>query len=151
MLAAPVLLLAQRNNEKRAWQRGVSTPQQEAEALSALRKHLSLSEDQITQLQDLSRQFQATTQDTAEKLRADQTSLHEMIRSSSAPDELKAGHLVSEASALRMRIEIQRQELNRKAAAVLSSEQQQRLASLIAAFQTERQAMPQKMPESWPL
>jgi Spy/CpxP family protein refolding chaperone len=151
VLGVPGSLFAQRSNGKRAWQRTVTTPQQDAEALSALRKHLSLSDDQVTQLQELCRQFQASTQDTSEKLRADQSSLHEMIRSSGAPDEMKAGHLVSEASALRMRIEIQRQELNRKAAAVLSADQQQKLANLIAAFQTERQAMPQNMPESWPL
>ena len=66
-------------------------------------------------------------------------------------DEAKTGRLVLDSSALRNQLQASRQELAQKATAILTPDQQQKLAALPAMAQTQRQASPQTMPEAWPM
>jgi Spy/CpxP family protein refolding chaperone len=126
-------------------------PQQQAAALESLRAYLGLSDAQVLQLQDLSTQRRAAMKATSDQIRSNQATLHGMLTSGAPADEAKTGRLVLESSALRAQLQASRQELAQKATAILTPDQQQKLAALPAMAQTQRQASPQTMPEAWPM
>jgi Spy/CpxP family protein refolding chaperone len=130
---------------------GAHTPQQQAAALESLRAYLGLSDAQVLQLQDLSAQSRAAMKATSEKIRANQAALHEMLSSGAAPDEAKTGRLVLDSSALRSQLQAARQELAQESTALLTPDQQQKLAALPSMAQAQRQTSPGTMPETWPM
>jgi Spy/CpxP family protein refolding chaperone len=149
---AAVFLLAQLGlPSARAPQAMMKLPQQEGAALESLRSYLCLSVGQARQLQDLSRLNRAETKATSEKIQSHQAVVHEMVNSSAQADEAQFDRLVEELSSLRAQLESSRQELAGKAMAILTPEQQQKLAALLSTVETERQASPEAMPEAWPL
>ena len=126
-------------------------PERQAAALDSLKTFLNLSEAQVRQLEDLSEQSRAAMQPISTKVRSNQLALHQLMSSSAEPDAVKAGQLVIESRNLRSQLQASRQQLAEKAAAVLTPDQQQKLATLPAAVQAQRQASPGLMPESWPM
>jgi Spy/CpxP family protein refolding chaperone len=127
------------------------SPQRQAAALESLRAYLGLSEAQVLQLQDLSTQNRAAMKATSDKIRSNQATLHAILSSGAPADEAQTGRLVLEWSSLRGQIEASRQELAQEATAILTPDQQQKLAALSSTLQTQRQASPQAMPEAWPM
>lgn len=126
-------------------------PQQQAAALESLRAYLGLSDAQVLQLQDLSAQRRAAMKATSDKIRTNQATLHEMLSSGAPADEAKTGRLVLETSTLRTQLQASRQELAQQTTAILTPDQQQKLAALPSTAQAQRQASPQTMPEAWPM
>lgn len=129
----------------------VKSSQQQANALESLRSRLGLSDLQVQQLNDLSRQNRAETQATSERIRSRQTTLHELENSSVQPDENAADRLVAESTSLRAQLQESQQDLAQKATAILTPGQQHKLADLSLTVRAQRQASPQAMPEAWPL
>ena len=126
-------------------------PRQRGAALESFRAYLGLSDMQALQLQDLSRLSRAGTKATSEKIRSHQAMVHEMVNSGVNADGAQFDRLVEELNGLRGQLETSRQELARKAMAILTPDQQRKLAALSSKVHAERQASPQAMPESWPL
>lgn len=129
----------------------VRSPQQQAAALESLRGYLGLSDAQVSQLQDLSAQSRAAMKATSDKIRSNLATLHEMLNSGPPADEAKTGRLVLESSSLRSQLQASRQELAQKATAILTPDQQQKVAALSSTAQTQRQAAPRTMPQAWPM
>ena len=129
----------------------VRSPQQQAAALESLRTYLGLSEAQVLELQDLSTQNRAAMKGTSDRIRANQATLHTMLNSGAPADEAKTGRLVLESSSLRAQIDASRQELAQKAIALLTPDQQQKLAALTSTLRAQRQSSPSAMPEAWPM
>jgi len=127
------------------------SPQQQAAALQSLRAYLGLSDAQVMQLQDLSTQSHSAMKATSDKIRTNQAALHEMMTSGAQEDEAKTGHLVLESTNLRSHLEASRQELAQKTTAILTPDQQQKLAVLTTTAQAQRQSSPGTMPEAWPM
>jgi Spy/CpxP family protein refolding chaperone len=151
VLATASLLAQYAGPGPRAAHAMVRSPQQRAAALESLRAYLGLSDAQVMQLQDLSTQSRAAMKATSDRIRTNQATLHEMLASSAPADEAKTGRLVLESTNLRTQLEASRQELAQKSTAMLTPDQQQRLATLSTMVQSQRQASPQAMPEAWPM
>ena len=73
------------------------------------------------------------------------------MTASTEPDPAKAGQLVIESRKLRTQLEASRRQLTEKAVALLTPEQQQKLATLSSTIQAQREASPGLMAESWPM
>lgn len=126
-------------------------PAQQAAALDSLRVFLNLNGAQVQQLQNLGQQSRASMKAISERARSNQAALHQLMNSGAEPDAAKASELVLEAKNLRTQLQNSCQELAAKATAVLTPEQQQRLATLSSTVQAQREASPGLMPESWPM
>lgn len=126
-------------------------PERQAAALDSLKTYLNLSDAQVQQLKDLSEQNRTANQPISSKVRANQQTLHQLMNSSAEPDAAKTGQLVIESKNLMSQLHASRQQLVEKATAILTPDQQQKLAGLPALVQSQRQATPGVMPESWPL
>lgn len=126
-------------------------PARQAAALESLKTFLNLSDAQVLQLKDLSDQHLASTRPVSTRLRSNQVALHQLMSSTAEPDAAKAGQLVIESRGLRAQLQASRQELAQKTTAVLTPEQQEKLATLPATVEAQRQASPGLMPESWPM
>jgi Spy/CpxP family protein refolding chaperone len=87
----------------------------------------------------------------SERARSNQAALHRLLNSGAESDTGKAEALVVEGQNLRMQLQNSCQELAGKAAAVLTLEQQQRLATLSFTIEEQREASPGLMPDAWPL
>ena len=148
---ATASLLAQYAGPGQRMSHAARSPQQQAAALESLRTYLGLSDAQVLQLQDLSSQNRVAMKATSDKIRANQATLHTMLSSSAPADEVKTGRLVLESSSLRAQVVASRQQLAQKATAILTPDQQQKLATLTSTLQAQRQATPGAMPETWPM
>ncbi len=126
-------------------------PAQQAAALQSLKTYLNLSDAQFMQLKDLSDQNRIATQPISVQIRANQVALHGSMTASTEPDPAKAGRLVIESQKLRTQLEASRRQLTEKTVALLTPEQQQKLATLSSTIQAQREASPGLMPESWPM
>ncbi len=151
-IVAAVSLLAQYGGTPgRRPQASVRQPTHQAAALQSLKMYLDLSDAQFMQLRDLSAQNRAATQPISAQIRSNQMALHRSMTSGTEPDPAKAGQLVRESQKLRAQLETSRRQLTEKAVAVLTPEQQQKLATLSATIQAQREASPALMPDSWPM
>jgi len=148
---ATASLLAQYAGPGQRMSHAARSPQQQAAALESLRTYLGLSEAQVLELQDLSTQNRAAMKATSDRIRENQATLHTMMNSGAPADEAKTGRLVLESSSLRAQIEASRRELAQKAMAILTPDQQQKLAALTSTLQAQRQSSPSAMPEAWPM
>ena len=129
----------------------MKAPARQAPAIDSLREFLNLSDVQIQQLQSLSEQSRTSMKAISERARSNQAALHQLTNSGVEADAVKADELVIEAKALRTQLQSSCQELAGKAMAVLTPEQQQRLATLASTIDEQRDAAPGLMPESWPM
>lgn len=129
----------------------MKAPAQQLAALDSLRVYLNLSDAQLQRLQSLSEQSRTSMKSISERARANQAALHQLLNSTAELDAAKAEALVLAAKNLRMKLQNSCQELAGKATAVLTPEQQQRLATLSSTIEDQREAAPGLMPESWPL
>lgn len=149
---AAASLLAQYNGPGEAQRHTAAMhPERQAAALESLKTFMNLSDAQIQQLKDLSDQNRASTQPLSAQVRANDLALHQLMGSSAEPDAVKAGQLVIASQKLRAQLQASRQQLVEKTTAVLTPDQQQKLATLPSTVQAQRQAARGRMAESWPM
>lgn len=151
VLAAATLLAQYSGTGEARRHAAAKHPERQAAALESLKTFMNLSDAQVQQLKDLSDQNRASTQPISAQVRANELALHQLMSSSAEPDAAKAGQLVIASQKLRTQLQASRQQLAEKTAAVLTPDQQQKLAVLPTTVQAQRQAAQGLMPESWPM
>jgi len=123
----------------------------EAQGIESLRNFLELDERQLQTLTELSQRHKLATQPISERICANQKHLHQAMASGSETDAGRSGRLVADSQRLKAQLDSARHDLAARAAAVLSAEQQSRLAALAAIVEAQRAAAPGLMPEAWPM
>jgi len=151
VLAAASLLTQSGGPVGAPLQATVKTPAGAATALDSLCVFLNLSSVQLSQLQSLKEQSDASAAVLSERARANATALHQLLNSGAEPDAAKASALVLKERDLRAQLQNASEELAAKAAAILTPEQKQRLDGLSSMVETQREATPGLMPEAWPM
>lgn len=151
VLAAASLLAQYGGPGETRLQATMKPPARQPAALDSLRVYLNLSAAQIQQLQSLSEQSRTSMKAISEQARSNQAALHQLLNSGLETDASKSDDLVIEAKNLRTQLQNSCLELAGKETAVLTAEQQQRLATLSFTIEEQREASPGLMPESWPM
>lgn len=107
----------------------VGPPPQGPRPAGAVKDYLGLTEDQITQLNDLRRAERQANQAVFEQLAGKQKSLRELLQGGSS-DAAAIGKLQLEIETLRKQLEQSRARLRDQARAVLNASQQAKLKTL---------------------
>jgi hypothetical protein len=154
LLAAASLLAqlgAPPGSQTQSRTRPVRLVRPQKQGVESLRSFLELDERQLQALNELSQHHKVATQPISARICANQEHLHQAMASGSESDAGQSGRLVAESQRLKAQLDSARHDLVVKATAVLSAEQQSRLAALAAIVEAQRAAAPGLMPEAWPM